>query len=159
MTSSSENYTLISSDGIEFQVSDKIIIQSEVLNDLKQNCGTELKIPIPDITGETLSKIVEFCRHYENAPPYVPPNRDIEEIIYPEPNSWEMKFLFLPTELLNQIINGANYLNIQRLIDACCFRLGLMIQGRSVEEIRTIFDIENDFTPDEEENMRRDHIW
>uniref|UniRef100_A0AC34RT65 Skp1-related protein n=1 Tax=Panagrolaimus sp. JU765 TaxID=591449 RepID=A0AC34RT65_9BILA len=190
--SNSEVYTLISSDGQEFKVSDKILQQSEVFNDLKQNCGSELKIPIPDIAGETLSKIVEFCRHYENDEPYIPPNRDIpipdiagetlskivefcrhyendepyippnrdvDEINYPEPNSWEMKFLYLPTELFEKIILGANYLNIQRLIDACCFRLGLMIQGRSVEEIRTVFDIPNDFSSDEEENMRREHIW
>uniref|UniRef100_A0AC34RTN2 Skp1-related protein n=1 Tax=Panagrolaimus sp. JU765 TaxID=591449 RepID=A0AC34RTN2_9BILA len=157
--SNSEVYTLISSDGQEFKVSDKILQQSEVFNDLKQNCGSELKIPIPDIAGETLSKIVEFCRHYENDEPYIPPNRDVDEINYPEPNSWEMKFLYLPTELFEKIILGANYLNIQRLIDACCFRLGLMIQGRSVEEIRTVFDIPNDFSSDEEENMRREHIW
>jgi S-phase kinase-associated protein 1 len=34
-----------------------------------------------------------------------------------------------------------------------------MIKGKTVEEIRTIFHIENDFTPEEEEEIRRENKW
>jgi S-phase kinase-associated protein 1 len=34
-----------------------------------------------------------------------------------------------------------------------------MIKGKEPEEIRKIFNIENDFTPEEEEEMRAEYAW
>ena len=34
-----------------------------------------------------------------------------------------------------------------------------MIKGKSPEEIRKTFNIQNDFTPDEEEQIRRENEW
>ena len=34
-----------------------------------------------------------------------------------------------------------------------------MIKGKSPEEIRETFNIENDFTPEEEEEIRRENAW
>ena len=34
-----------------------------------------------------------------------------------------------------------------------------MIKGKSPEEIRTTFNILNDFTPEEEEQIRRENEW
>jgi S-phase kinase-associated protein 1 len=34
-----------------------------------------------------------------------------------------------------------------------------MIKGKTPEEIRKIFNIENDFTPEEEEEVRRENQW
>jgi S-phase kinase-associated protein 1 len=34
-----------------------------------------------------------------------------------------------------------------------------MIKGKSVEEIRKTFNIVNDFTPEEEEQIRKENEW
>lgn len=34
-----------------------------------------------------------------------------------------------------------------------------MIKGKNAEQIRAEFDIPNDFTPDELEDVRRDNAW
>lgn len=34
-----------------------------------------------------------------------------------------------------------------------------MIKGKTPEEIRKTFDIKNDFTPEEEEDVRRENQW
>lgn len=112
-----------------------------------------------NVDGESLGKIVEYLRHYENEPLYIPPTIDEPSLPLPAKDSWDMKFLDLPPDELQKIILAANYLNIPRLIDACCFRLGLEIQGRSVEDVRQIFSIQNDFTHDDEERMKREHMW
>ncbi|KAE9549025.1 hypothetical protein FO519_007769 [Halicephalobus sp. NKZ332] len=158
MANEDSEYVLVSNDGQEISISEKVMKMSEVLKELCKHCSDK-KVPLPDIEGTVLQKVVEFCKKYENEPEYVPPKAGDPDNKIPSHDSWEMQFLFVDHDFLRQIINAANYLDIPRLIDACCYRLALMIQGRGVEEIRRIFMIENDFTPEEEERMRREHIW
>lgn len=159
-TVSGRKFKLISSDKQEFIVSENVVKQSILFTTMLEQFTeeTETDLPVPGIDGTTLKKIVEFCEHFENEPPYIPPANN-EDGQLPNELSWEFQCLKVPSDDFMKIINAANYLNIERLIDACCAKMMLMIRGRGVEEIRKIFKIENDFTPEEEEGLRRDHIW
>ena len=48
---------------------------------------------------------------------------------------------------------------IKPLLDLCCAKIASMIKGKSPEEIRETFGIENDFTPEEEARLREEHKW
>ncbi len=61
-------------------------------------------------------------------------------------------------ELFDTIL-AANYLNNQPLMDLACQRVADMIKGKTPEEIRKTFNIKNDFTPEEEEEIRRENAW
>ncbi|RXI06416.1 hypothetical protein DVH24_018458 [Malus domestica] len=54
---------------------------------------------------------------------------------------------------------AANYLNIKSLLDLTCQTVADMIKGKTPEEIRKTFNINNDFTPEEEEEVRRENQW
>ncbi|OAY77841.1 SKP1-like protein 1B [Ananas comosus] len=54
---------------------------------------------------------------------------------------------------------AANYLNIKGLLDLTCQTVADMIKGKTPEEIRKTFNIKNDFTPEEEEEVRRENQW
>ena len=54
---------------------------------------------------------------------------------------------------------AANYLNIKSLLDLTCQTVADMIKGKTPEEIRKTFNIKNDFTPEEEEDVRRENQW
>jgi hypothetical protein len=54
---------------------------------------------------------------------------------------------------------AANYLDIKGLLDLTCQTVADMMKGKSVEEIRKIFNITNDFTPEEEEKVRKENQW
>lgn len=54
---------------------------------------------------------------------------------------------------------AANYLDIKPLLDVGCKTVANMIKGKSPEEIRKTFNITNDFTPEEEEQIRRENEW
>lgn len=57
------------------------------------------------------------------------------------------------------LYQAANYLDIKPLLDVGCKTVANMIKGKSPEEIRKTFNIQNDFTPDEEEQIRRENEW
>jgi S-phase kinase-associated protein 1 len=52
------------------------------------------------------------------------------------------------------LLLAANYLDIKSLIELCCAKVATMIKGKSPEEIRQQFGIVNDFTPEEESQIR-----
>ncbi|OWM88532.1 hypothetical protein CDL15_Pgr002299 [Punica granatum] len=54
---------------------------------------------------------------------------------------------------------AANYLNIKGLLDLTCQTVVDMIKGKTPEEIRKAFNIKNNFTPEEEEEVRRENQW
>lgn len=53
---------------------------------------------------------------------------------------------------------AANFLNIKPLLDLTCLTVANMIKGKTPEEIRKTFNIENDFTPEEVRRLGDSHI-
>lgn len=45
------------------------------------------------------------------------------------------------------------------MLDVGCKTVANMIKGKSPEEIRKTFNIQNDFTPEEEDQIRRENEW
>ncbi|KAI3864417.1 hypothetical protein MKX03_007772 [Papaver bracteatum] len=69
------------------------------------------------------------------------------------------KFVNVDQATLFDLILAANYLNIKELLDLTCQTVADMIKGKTPEEIRKTFNIKNDFTPEEEEEVRRENQW
>lgn len=57
------------------------------------------------------------------------------------------------------VLQAANYLDIKPLLDVGCKTVANMIKGKTPEEIRKTFNIQCDFTPDEEDQIRRENEW
>ncbi|KAF0038439.1 hypothetical protein F2P81_008923 [Scophthalmus maximus] len=56
-------------------------------------------------------------------------------------------------------IAAANYLDIKGLLDVTCKTVANMIKGKTPEEIRKTFNIKNDFTEEEEAQVRKENQW
>ncbi|XP_045140976.1 S-phase kinase-associated protein 1 [Echinops telfairi] len=54
---------------------------------------------------------------------------------------------------------AANYLDIKGLLDVTCKTVANMIKGKTPEEIRKTFNIKNDFTEEEEAQVRKENQW
>ena len=61
--------------------------------------------------------------------------------------------------LLFNLILAANFLNIKGLMDLTLQSVAEQIKGKSPEELRAHFRITNDFTPEQEAEVRRENAW
>uniref|UniRef100_A0A453M755 SKP1 component dimerisation domain-containing protein n=1 Tax=Aegilops tauschii subsp. strangulata TaxID=200361 RepID=A0A453M755_AEGTS len=73
--------------------------------------------------------------------------------------SFDAEFIKVDQNTLFDLILAANYLNIKGLLDLTCQTVADMIKGKTPEEIRKTFNIKNDFTPEEEAEIRRENQW
>ena len=78
----------------------------------------------------------------------------------PNISEWDETFITaLDQETLLGVVLAANFLDIKDLLDIGCIAIGNMIKGKNVEQLRDQFNIVNDFTPEEEEQIRRENAW
>lgn len=136
---------LMSADGVEFSVPyDSIKLSTTVKNLVEDINGEDNVIPIPNVTGEILSKVIDFCNHRANNPESRPfdyvKTKDELKITY----SWDVDFCKCELSTIFSIVNAANFLDVAPLLNLMFTYLALMIKGKSVEEIRTIFNIKAD---------------
>lgn len=137
----------------------------DLLEDLPE--GDQTVIPVPNVAGRTLKYVVEYLEYHHNNrhdPIEKPLKGKIDDVIC----EWDKTFLFTDLvkdhdekqhELLIDVIMAANFLNIKDLLDLTCACVASMIKGKSPEQIRALFNIENDFTPEEEEKIREENRW
>ena len=72
---------------------------------------------------------------------------------------WDEDFFNVDQALVFELILAANYLDIKGLLNLGCKIVAKMIRGKTPEEIRKHFNIKNDFTPEEEEKIRKENEW
>ncbi|KAJ5193812.1 hypothetical protein N7472_006278 [Penicillium cf. griseofulvum] len=139
--------TLTSSDGVDISVERTTAERSVLIKNMLEDLGDSGEaIPIPNVNEAVLKKVIE-CDDDDNRRK----TTDIDE--------WDQKFMQVDQEMLFEIILAANYLDIKALLDVGCKTVANMIKGKSPEEIRKTFNIQNDFTPEEEDQIRRENEW
>lgn len=155
-----EQVTLISSDNETFSVPKNVAIMSVTIkNTVDETSGGS--VPVPNVTGKVLGQVLKYCHyHVDKAPPKAGEGASTESTKTDEEvKAWDAEFMQVDQGALFEIILAANYLNIESLLDLACATVANMIKGKTPEEIRTQFNIKNDFTPEEEEEVRRENQW
>ena len=104
-----------------------------------------------------LRKVLEWCRHHKNDPAATQDDEADWRKKTTDIEDWDQKFMQVDQEMLFEIILAANYMDIKALLDVGCKTVANMIKGKSPEEIRKTFNIQNDFTPEEEDQIRREN--
>ncbi|RKP01330.1 hypothetical protein CXG81DRAFT_12152 [Caulochytrium protostelioides] len=151
---------LKSQDGQEFTVTKTVACQSAMIKNLIGDFGEEAEhpIPLPNVTGPILAKVIEYADHHKDDPP--PSGDDAQQVRTSEDiDAWDAEFINVDQGTLFELILAANYLDMKNLLDLGCKNVANMIKGKSVEEIRKTFNIQNDFSPEEEEQIRRENAW
>ncbi|KAM3391325.1 hypothetical protein ACQJBY_012788 [Aegilops geniculata] len=150
--------TLKSSDGEEFQVEEVVAMESQTIRHMIEDDCADNGIPLPNVDSKILSKVIEYCKKHVQADASsststaaAAPAEDLK--------SFDAEFVKVDQATLFDLILAANYLNIKGLLDLTCQTVADMIKGKTPEEIRKTFNIKNDFTPEEEAEIRRENQW
>ncbi|KAF4316222.1 hypothetical protein BBO99_00006398 [Phytophthora kernoviae] len=158
----SRKVNLVSMDGDSFEVSRSVAAMSELVKTLISDDADDdevQEIPLPNVKSPVLSKVIEFCSHHHNSP-----MREIEKPLksadmHDVVSDWDANFVDIEQEILFELILAANYMDIKSLLDLACAKVASMIKGKTPQEIRETFNIVNDFTPEEEAQIREENKW
>ncbi|CAI0398545.1 unnamed protein product [Linum tenue] len=148
--------TLKSSDGESFEVEEAVAMMSQTIKHMIEDDCADNGIPLPNVTGGILAKVIEYCKKHHDAPK---PDGYGAAAADDGLKSWDEDFVKVDQNTLFDLILAANYLNIKDLLDLTCQTVANMMKGKTPEEIRAIFNIKNDYTPEEEEEVRRENQW
>jgi S-phase kinase-associated protein 1 len=73
--------------------------------------------------------------------------------------TWCDKFLIMSPSELIELTNESHKLNIKPLLDLCCYHTAQIIRDKTTTELRTLFNVSNDFSPEEERQLEKDTEW
>ncbi len=154
--------TLLSAEGEPFKTEVADIELSELVKTMlpdKMDEGEDVEIPLPKVSSEILKKVIDFCRYYR-----IDPMTEIEKpltknVMGELVQEWYATFVDVPQETLFDLIEAANYLDLRPLLDLTCATVGAMIKGKSPAQIRELFGITNDLSPEEEAQILEEQKW
>lgn len=117
------------------------------------------EIPLMNVKSTILKKVIEFCEHHKQNP-----MQEIEKPLKSQNladvvQKWYADFVDVEQVFLFDLVLAANYMDIKPLLDLTCATVASMIKGKTPEEIRTTFNITNDFSPEEEAQVREENKW
>lgn len=154
-----ETVTLVSMEGERFVASLKVAQMSELVKTMTEDDDSTEEVPLVNVKGRVLNLVIEYCKHHVDEPPptIAKPlkSANLAEIV----TEWDAKFVDIEQELLFELILAANYMDIKPLLELTCAKVASMIKGKTPEEIRKTFNIVNDFTPEEERQVREENKW
>uniref|UniRef100_A0ACD5XK66 Uncharacterized protein n=1 Tax=Avena sativa TaxID=4498 RepID=A0ACD5XK66_AVESA len=140
--------TLKSSDGENFEIKNEAAALSQTIKHMIEEDYVENGVPLPNVNSNILAKVIEYCNKHVAA---AGQQEDLKV--------FDADFIKVDQATLFDIILAANYLDIKGLLDLSCQTVADIIKGKTPEEIREYFNIVNDFTPEEEAEIRKENQW
>ncbi|KAJ3356084.1 hypothetical protein HDU83_001998 [Entophlyctis luteolus] len=160
---------ITSSDNQEFTISKEIAYQSVLIKNMLEDAGEadDQPIPLPDVSGVILQKgasstqfrassfsvrykpfrppypVIEYATMHKDDPP-APPEDEANPKPSEDIDDRDKEFITVDQGTLFEIILAANYLGMKNLLDLGCKTVGNMIKGKTIQEIRKMFNIVNE---------------
>ncbi|KAI8030676.1 SKP1-like protein 14 [Camellia lanceoleosa] len=113
--------------------------------------STTTPILLLNVDNKTLIMAIDYCSKHVNS-----------KKIFKEADLKKFGSEFIAKKdlaVLIKLVSAANYLDVKGLPELICQRIADQIKNLMPEEVKKIFNIENDFTPEEEAAVWNEHEW
>ncbi|XP_015078177.1 SKP1-like protein 11 [Solanum pennellii] len=139
--------TLKTSDNKEFKLEKSVAVKSEVIKSFVQDNDCTF-ILLTNVDGKTIEKVINYWKKHSE-----------EGVTEVQLENFDQNFLKMSHAELFDVHLAARYLDDKQLEEVIIQESIDRIKGKSLEEIREVFGIVNDYTPEEEEQVRRENAW
>ncbi|KAI4345437.1 hypothetical protein L6164_012562 [Bauhinia variegata] len=133
---------LKSSDGDVFEVDYSVAIMSQTIKQVIETGSAGETIPLYLVSSRMLAKVIEYCQKHNEASKFE--DRTMNDDL----KRWDDGLVEVDYATLFDLILTANYMEIRSLLDLASGKVADMIKGKSPEEIRKLFNIKDDFSPE-----------
>ncbi|KAI8024359.1 SKP1-like protein 4 [Camellia lanceoleosa] len=147
--STSKTIVLKSSDGETFEVEESVALESQTIKHMIEDDCADTSIPLPNVTSKILAKVIEYCKKHVDTP------KSDDKTAEDELKNFDAEFVKVDQGTLFDLI----LMFWCPIFCAKSSQVADMIKGKTPEEIRKTFNIKNDFSPEEEEEVRRENAW
>lgn len=136
-------------------------LAKDTIDDDAEDDDEDQEVPLPNVKAEVLRKVIEYCEHYltEQMTTIEKPlkSNKMSDVV----QQWYAQFVDAEEhEMLFELILAANYMDIKPLLELSSAAVAAMMKGKTPEEIRKVFKIQDgDFTPEEENRVREENKW
>eukprot|EP00474_Spongospora_subterranea_P008431 CRZ08889.1 hypothetical protein [Spongospora subterranea] len=152
--------TFVTKEQTRFPIQRNLAMTSRLVQKILETDRDETVIPLHNVRGEIMDKIITYMRHHMDNPaseiqkPLK--SNNMREVV---DDQWDAEFVDVSQDILFELILAANYMDVKPLLDLTCAKVASMLKGKTPEEIRKKFNIVNDFTPEEEAEVRAENRW
>ena len=171
-----KSLSIKTSDDQTFKVDWDVARQSQTIRTMLDDLGIEedgdsediIPLPNEEVTGPVFKKALEWCEKNRGKPDLKPDDDDESDELtkkqefasYDQLNDWEKDYISMTVDEMFPLLITANFLEIKGLIKLMVKAVALQIQGKSVEQIRETFGIEDPkWTQEELKKLEEENAW
>ncbi|VDP17634.1 unnamed protein product [Heligmosomoides polygyrus] len=139
-----------------FHIPNDVLHMTTTLNTLITSLHLDSSDPIPlrNVHAAVMRKVLQWCTYHKNDP-----WSDEDGVGEGLLSRWDLQFFNEDQATVFELILAANYLGIKSLLDAACKYVAKLLAGKTPEQIRQMFNIKNDLTPEEQQKIRKENAW
>ncbi|GLT61236.1 hypothetical protein SLA2020_339580 [Shorea laevis] len=162
---SGKTVKLRTADGEIFEVEEAVAMELRTVKIFFEDDGVpyDTAVPLLNVLSAALAKVIRYCRRAVEFSAKSAEAGDDEgamEKVKEERKAFEAEFVSDESnEALKELILAAHYLNIEDMLSLLNQTVADRIKNKSVEYVRGLFGIENNFSPEEEERLRQENAW
>jgi len=153
--SGSDIVTLVSQEKTAFRVQKKAALQSNLVRTALEDDKDAKEVALVHIAAPIVEKCIVYMQYHVDVPPRKIESplksSNMKELV----DRFDAKFVDdIDLDTLMKLLLAANYMDIKSLLELICAKVASMMKGKTAPQIRKAFNIREEFTPEEYEEIK-----
>ncbi|KAI1299377.1 Suppressor of kinetochore protein 1 [Halotydeus destructor] len=161
---------IVTNDAMEFVVDQRVANAFKVIHDMLETLrggyedgdvqDFDTPVRLQNVRGDIMKEMLDWVDHHKDDPDTSDEEEQYRDRRTDDIPQWDKNFVGRwEKPVLYEVLQACNYLDLRPLLEICCKTIANMIKGKSVEQVREILQIQSDYTPEEEEQLKKENAW